>query len=236
MKSFTCLLASLVVYIFSFAHSVVAQPIAAPSAEAESVAAELSSESSESALKLSALLSAMDTLDAQFQQTIVDNKGVELQKVQGYLKVKKPENFYWRTEEPYEQLLVTQGDILWLYDLDLEQISKQTLSDDLSQTPALLLGGDVKKIHQQYSITQQENNEGLLLFMLKPKSSDSIFSNLAISFKQENIYSMVFSDHFNQLTTIVFADVKINRDIDLSLFEFTPPVGVDVIDNSSEPL
>jgi outer membrane lipoprotein carrier protein len=189
------------------------------------------------ALKLSALLSEMTTLEAQFQQTIVDDKGIELQQAQGYLTVMKPDNFYWRTEQPYEHLLVTQGDILWLYDIDLEQVSKQILSDDLSQTPALLLGGDVEKIREQYSISERQNStDDELVFKLMPKSESSVFNDLTISFKQGVIYSMAFSDHFDQLTTIVFSAAKINSAIDLNLFKFTPPAGVDVIDNSSEVL
>ena len=179
--------------------------------------------------QLSAQLQAMNSLSAHFKQTINDNAGTLLQQAEGSLTVKRPRRFHWLTEQPYEHLVVTDGKELWLYDIDLEQITRQAFSADLDKAPALLLSGEVDEISKQYKVAVTEAADKTLTFTLTPNEPDNLFKQLTISFNNRQLLGMKLKDSFEQLTVIEFSDLKLNADIPDSLFEFIPPDGIDVI-------
>ena len=179
--------------------------------------------------QLSAQLQAMNSLSAHFKQTINDNAGTLLQRAEGSLTVKRPKRFHWLTEQPYEHLVVTDGKELWLYDIDLEQITRQAFTADLDKTPALLLSGEVDEISKQYKVAVTEAVDKTLTFTLTPNEPDNLFKQLTISFNNRQLLGMKLKDSFEQLTIIEFSDLKLNADIPDSLFEFVPPDGIDVI-------
>ncbi len=179
--------------------------------------------------QLSAQLQEMNSLSAHFKQTINDNNGTVLQEAEGSLTVKRPRRFHWLTEQPYEHLVVTNGKDLWLYDIDLEQISQQAFTADLDKAPALLLSGEVNEISKQYSVEVTTAEDKTLTFTLTPNQQDSLFTQLTISFNNKQLTAMELKDSFEQKTTIVFSDVKLNIDIADTLFDFVPPDGIDVI-------
>ena len=190
--------------------------------------------SSETAVQqLNAQLQAMNSLSAHFKQTIHDHTGILLQQAEGSLTVKRPRRFHWLTEQPYKHLVVTDGQQLWLYDIDLEQITQQTFTADLDKTPALLLSGEVKQISQQYQVSVTEAADKTLTFTLIPNQPDNLFTQLSIRFNNRQLLGMTLKDSFEQLTTIVFSDLKLNADIADSLFNFVPPDGIDVIRDES---
>src|SRR5690606_35728590 len=100
------------------------------------------------AQRLTELLNQAQTLTARFSQLTLDGSGSRLQETSGELALKRPGQFRWHTDAPLEQLLVSNGKQIWLYDPDLEQVTIQTLDQRLSHTPALLLSGDVSQIRQ----------------------------------------------------------------------------------------
>ena len=179
--------------------------------------------------QLSAQLQAMNSLTAEFKQTINDNTGAVLQEAEGSLTVKRPRRFHWRTEQPYEHLVVTDGKDLWLYDIDLEQITQQAFTPDLDKAPALLLSGEVDEISKQYQVQVSSSADNTLTFTLTPNRPDNLFKQLTISFNNKQLQGMILKDSFEQLTTITFSSVRLNVDVADSLFLFTPPDGVDVI-------
>jgi len=183
--------------------------------------------------QLAEQLQSMDSLTARFNQSITDARGDQLQQAEGTLAVKRPRRFYWRTESPYEHLVVTDGILLWLYDIDLEQITKQPFSADLDRAPALLLSGELEEINKQYTIKLQRLGRDELQFTLLPNNADSLFRLLTISFGKHGLKAMTLKDSFDQLTEISFSDVKLNPRLKDKLFEFTPPEGIDVISNES---
>ncbi|ARN75781.1 outer membrane lipoprotein chaperone LolA [Oceanicoccus sagamiensis] len=179
--------------------------------------------------QLSAQLQAMNSLSAQFKQTITDNTGTVLQEASGTLTVKRPRRFYWRTEQPYEHLVVTDGKELWLYDIDLEQITQQAFTADLDKAPALLLSGEVDEISKQYQVNVTRAADNSLSFSLTPNQPDSLFKQLVISFNNKQLQSMQLKDSFEQLTTIEFSQLQLNITVADSLFKFAPPDGIDII-------
>lgn len=178
--------------------------------------------------RLTQLLNQAQTLTARFSQLTLDGSGTQLQESAGELALKRPGLFRWHTDEPMEQLLVSNGQKVWLYDPDLQQVTIQTLDQRLTHTPALLLSGDVSRIGENFAITHKEAG-GVVDFILKPKAKDTLFDNLRLSFRNGVINDMQLIDSVGQRTNILFFGVKMNEKIDAAQFVFKVPAGADVI-------
>ncbi|HEX5844660.1 MAG TPA: outer membrane lipoprotein chaperone LolA [Pseudomonas sp.] len=178
--------------------------------------------------RLTELLNQAQTITARFSQLTLDGSGTQLQETAGQLSLKRPGLFRWHTDEPMEQLLVSNGEKVWLYDPDLEQVTIQTLDQRLTHTPALLLSGDVSKIRENFAITHTEGGS-VVDFILKPKAKDSLFDSLRLSFRNKVLNDMQLIDSIGQRTNILFLNVQMNEPLDDGLFTFEIPPGADVI-------
>jgi outer membrane lipoprotein carrier protein len=179
--------------------------------------------------RLTYLLSQAQTLTARFSQLTLDGSGTQLQETAGELSLKRPGLFRWHTDAPQEQLLVSNGQKVWLFDPDLNQVTIQTLDQRLTHTPALLLSGDVSKISDNFEISHKEGGS-VVDFILKPKAKDSLFDNLRLSFRNGVINDMQLIDGSGQRTNILFLSVKMNQPLDAAQFSFQPPADADVIE------
>ncbi|MEB3767597.1 outer membrane lipoprotein chaperone LolA [Acinetobacter sp. MD2] len=185
-------------------------------------------------------LTGLHSFSANFSQTTKANgkklapkKGLTSQHLnqtfQGVMKVERPGKFFWETTSPSKQTIVTSGKIVWIYDPDLQQAVRQSLSDQVSNTPALLLSGNTSQIMQSYRVTQSDSQKAV--YTLTPKAKDSAFQNLSIAFAANGTpTSMVLNDSLGQTTTVSFSQVNKNVTIPVSTFNFAPPKGTDIID------
>jgi outer membrane lipoprotein carrier protein len=179
--------------------------------------------------RLTALLSQAKTLTARFSQLTLDGSGTQLQETAGELSLKRPGLFRWHTDAPAEQVLVSNGQKVWLYDPDLNQVTIQVMDQRLTHTPALLLSGDVSKISENFEVSYKEGGS-VVDFVLKPKAKDSLFDNLRLSFRSGVINDMQLIDSVGQRTNILFLGVKMNEPIETAQFTFAVPAGADVIE------
>ncbi len=179
--------------------------------------------------RLTHLLSQAQTLTARFSQLTLDGSGTQLQETAGELSLKRPGLFRWHTDAPQEQLLVSNGQKVGLFDPDLNQVTIQTLDQRLTHTPALLLSGDVSKISDNFAISHKEGGS-VVDFILKPKAKDSLFDNLRLSFRNGVINDMQLIDGSGQRTNILFLSVQMNQPLDAAQFSFQPPADADVIE------
>ncbi|MDH1105820.1 outer membrane lipoprotein chaperone LolA [Pseudomonas otitidis] len=177
---------------------------------------------------LTEMLNKAQTITGRFSQLTLDGSGTQLQETSGELALKRPGLFRWHTDEPMEQLLVSNGEKVWLYDPDLQQVTIQTLDQRLTHTPALLLSGDVSKISENFEITHKEGGD-VVDFILKPKAKDTLFDTLRLSFRSGVINDMQLIDSVGQRTNILFLGVKMNQKLDAAQFDFKIPEGADVI-------
>ncbi len=179
--------------------------------------------------KLDGFLKKMNVVSASFVQHTFDGKGALLQTQKGKLKLKRPNQFRWESEEPYEQLLISNGKTLWQFDADLEQVAIQPLNTELSATPALLLSGNIAQVENEYDVyaeTMQDETH----FVLIPKQVDALFDRLRLEFDNTNkLARMVIQDEVGQKTIIRLSNVQLDQTIAAAEFEFTVPAGVDVI-------
>lgn len=176
------------------------------------------------AKRLNKLLTNTKSMTADFTQT---TKGATNGTFKGSMSVQRPNNFRWETKSPSEQLIVANGNSMWIYDKDLEQATKQGVDSQVGNTPALLLSGDPSKIDKNFKITQPYENKNY--YVLYPKSSDASFKSLSVSFSGGKPVMMVLNDTLGQTTSIKFSGIKLNPSINGNQFKFTPPKGVDVI-------
>ncbi|QEY63406.1 outer membrane lipoprotein chaperone LolA [Metapseudomonas lalkuanensis] len=178
--------------------------------------------------RLTEMLNKAQTITGRFSQLTLDGSGTQLQETSGELSLKRPGLFRWHTDAPMEQLLVSNGEKVWLYDPDLQQVTIQTLDQRLTHTPALLLSGDVSKISENFEITHKEGGD-VVDFILKPKAKDTLFDTLRLSFRNGVINDMQLIDSVGQRTNILFLGIKMNQAIDAAQFNFQIPEGADVI-------
>ncbi len=177
------------------------------------------------AKRLNKLLTNTKSMTANFTQT---TKGASSGTFKGSMSVQRPNNFRWETKSPSEQLIVANGNSMWIYDKDLEQATKQGVDAQVGNTPALLLSGDPSKIDKSFKVTQPYANKNY--YVLYPKSDSASFKSLSMSFNGGKPVMMVLNDTLGQTTSIKFSGIKMNPSISSSQFKFTPPKGVDVID------
>mgnify|MGYP003442839597 FL=1 len=178
--------------------------------------------------RLTTLLNQAQTISGRFSQLTLDGSGTQLQETSGEMALKRPGQFRWHTDAPMEQLLVSNGEQIWLYDPDLEQVTIQKMDQRLTHTPALLLSGDVSQIAESFEITLKEGGS-VVDFILKPKAADSLFESLRLSFRNGVINDMQLIDNVGQRTNLLFLGVKMNPPIPASQFTFEVPEGADVI-------
>lgn len=176
-------------------------------------------------------MQGIETITAKFNQKIFDINNQLLQDASGEMFIKRPKKLLWKTSEPYEHWVISNGSELWLYDLDLEQVSKERFNEELSQAPALLLSGDIDTLSQHYNIRQIDDEDNVVAFILKPIQEKNVFSALRISFFNNALLKMEMIDNFDQRTVIRFSNLKNNSELADKLFEFEVPEGVDLVVN-----
>jgi outer membrane lipoprotein carrier protein len=181
------------------------------------------------AQKLNKLLSNSQSFSANFEQVIVDGGGNNMQKTSGELTVKRPGLFYWRTHKPYQQLLISDGKQTWFYDIDLDQVTVRKTDQRLTNTPALLLSGDVGELTSSFKIIENKLGDIDTIFELTPLGKDKVFEMMLLAFHEGQLAEMRLQDGLGQITRLEFSDVKQNPKIDEKIFHFTPPKGVDVM-------
>ncbi|MCT8469985.1 outer membrane lipoprotein chaperone LolA [Chromohalobacter canadensis] len=178
--------------------------------------------------RLTNLLEPLESYSADFEQQILDGSGQRLQKVEGHMWLSRPGQFHWEVDAPYQQVVVSDGDKVYLYDPDLQQVSVRPLDTRVTHTPALLLSGSAEALTENYEVTSSQES-GVDTFTLIPKSPDTLFESLELTFEDERLEGLQMEDSTGQRTAINFDDIEVNEDISASRFEFEIPEGADVI-------
>ncbi|SMF31521.1 outer membrane lipoprotein carrier protein [Alteromonadaceae bacterium Bs31] len=178
---------------------------------------------------LSKKLKAIDSFSARFEQSLLDPEGKALQETAGSVQVKQPGMFRWNVEPPFEQEVVANDELLWIYDADLEQV---TISDRkrMDNSPAQILSGDFSSLENKYTVSTAQKKKQTVYTMQSLQVEKTAFTELRFVFDKKNILqAMVLVDKLGQTTEVVFSKQQINLPLDKKLFNFEPPEGVDVI-------
>lgn len=174
----------------------------------------------------------VQSLRADFTQTVSDTRMKTLQDAKGTFVMQRPNKFRWNYVKPYEQVIVADGAKLWLYDKDLEQVTVKSLDSGLGNTPALLLSGS-RPLEETFHVSEVAgSNDGLQWIELSPKDADSSFTRVRLAFGAQSLEVMELTDSFGQVTRLRFSEVQLNKKFPADEFKFTPPKGVDVIEDA----
>lgn len=183
----------------------------------------------EAAVQLRKLLDAMNSLQGGFTQITYDKDGAEQETSTGNFMLMRPGKFYWETRDPMPQLLVSNNKTIWLYDPDLETVTVREFTDDLRETPALLLSADVEQLRKQFSVTRDDKNTSAESFTLTPKVTEGMFQHLTLVFKNAQLTEFSIKDSLGQLTRCVLGNVQRNKPLAEEKFFFQIPEGVEVL-------
>ena len=178
------------------------------------------------------LLDKFTSLQANFEQNNLNANTQQSSSVKGNMLLAKPNQFLWQTYDPLPQTIISNGETLWLYDPDLEQVTIQSINNNALQAPALLLSGDHQNIVDNFIISMIKQEDKSLKFILSPKSNDSLYSQIWLVFAQQKLRRMALVDAQTQGVDFYFSNLLLNPALVDSQFEFKIPPNTDIIESN----
>jgi outer membrane lipoprotein carrier protein len=178
--------------------------------------------------ELHAFLEGTKTAQGNFAQVVTNRDGRTSQTSSGTFAFERPGKFRWTYAKPFDQLIVGDGEKVYVYDRDLNQVIVRKLDAALGATPAALLAGD-NALEKNFTLTASGSDQGLEFVDALPRASDSQFKKIRIGFAKGLPKKMILSDAFGQTTDLTFSDVERNPKLATNMFQFTPPKGADVV-------
>lgn len=173
---------------------------------------------------------------AQFTQTVTSpaktGQPARVQSSGGSFSFQRPGQFKFVYTRPFAQTIVADGRTLWLYDEDLEQVTRRAQGDALAGTPAALLTSvqDMAALRQDFTLSNQPDADGLQWVQALPKSAQGQIQQLRVGFAGDTLAALEILDSFGQRSLMRFEQVQIQPRLPADSFRFQPPVGVDVLD------
>ncbi len=173
------------------------------------------------------------TLQADFEQVVFDQSNRQIQRQEGQIYLQRPGQFRWDYQSPYEQQIIADGSKIWIYDIDLEQVTAKAQALTVGNTPAQLLS-DPDALKNNFHITAANRDEEskLTWFELTPRDPDSTFEMIRIALSRDGLHTLELHDSFGQTTRMQFDNLQLDLKLDPLLFHFIPPEGVDLIDET----
>lgn len=180
--------------------------------------------------RLRQFLETTKLLRADFSQTVLPKNGRKPQFSSGSMAIARPHKFRWQIEKPYPQLIVGDGEKVWLHDPELNQVTVKKQGAALAGSPAALLAGEgVAALEKHFALKDAGVRDGLEWLEATPKVADSGFEKVRIGFAGAELRAMELTDSFGQQTSLVFSKVEKNPPLAAATFRFTPPKGADVL-------
>lgn len=149
----------------------------------------------------------------------------------GKFEFLRPNRFRFEYTKPFEQSIVADGDTLWLYDVDLNQVTARKQKDVLGSTPAALIaaGTDIRSLAAVFDLKSAPASDGMEWVDARPKGKDGQLQNVRVGFKQGQLAALEILDSLGQRSVLTFNDWQGNAPVKAERFRFDPPAGADVI-------
>ena len=168
------------------------------------------------------------TFQASFNQVVLDEALNPIQESAGTLYIERPDKFRWDYTVPFKQEIVSDGEQIWVYDLELQQVTVRKMDGALGNTPAILLAGR-GKIGDNFTVKSMGKQGTLEWVKMIPKENDGGFEDIRIGFENGKLRKLEMIDSFGHITRISLSDNRENKRISKKKFAFVPPKGVDVV-------
>lgn len=178
---------------------------------------------------LQSFLDATTLLGATFEQRLFDEQRRLQEESSGTLVLRRPGQFRWHYIEPFEQEIVADGELIWIYDADLKQVAVRPMGRTMGGSPAVLLSAS-EPLVEIFDLTDAGERGGFNWVELKPREQDVAFVLLRIGMRDGLIGAMDLVDTFGQTTELRFFDLNTSPSVTAETFTFKPPAGTDVID------
>jgi outer membrane lipoprotein carrier protein len=165
----------------------------------------------------------------EFTQQVTRGQSAAAPPSSGTFYFERPGRFRWAYAKPYEQLLVADGERLFLYDKDLNQVTVKRISAALPASPATILFGG-NEFERDFAVVDSGTRDGVAWLTATPRAKDTQFERIEIGFRDGAPAAMVLADSFGQVSRLNFVRFERNVRLDPALFRFTPPAGADVLE------
>lgn len=180
--------------------------------------------------QLRSFLSQTKSARGEFTQRVTSRAGATAQNSTGRFVFQRPGKFRWVYDKPYEQIIVADGDRLFLYDKDLYQVTVKKLAGAIPASPASILFGS-NEFDKEFEVADAGSRDGLEWIVARPRAKDSPFERIEIGFRDGLPAAMQLTDSFGQISLLRFAKVERNPKVDAEAFRFVPPPGADVLED-----
>ena len=177
---------------------------------------------------LAAFTKGLKGLDGQFTQQVYAPGGKLKETSSGRVAVSAPNLFHWEYVKPYAQLIVADGQSVWVYDPDLNQVSKRAQGEEEANSPLAILLNPAK-LDRNFISKEQGSNNGVAWLQITPRNADAAFKSARLGFTAGSLSQLDYVDALGQRTVIVFSGFKRNPDFAADTFRYVPAKGVDVI-------
>jgi outer membrane lipoprotein carrier protein len=174
-------------------------------------------------------LSGINTLKAEFKQTIYSSSKEAIDYSEGLIWLKKPEQILWEFQRPNIKKIIVDGESVSIYDANLNQLLIVPYTDQYQSSLASILINN-ENLEAFYEIHSKINDDGFYLITLFQKKDDSLFTKIEISISEMLIHTIKLWDSSGQSIAIVLENIEMNISLPDSSFKFTPPKGVDIFD------
>lgn len=178
--------------------------------------------------QLHAFLQSTRTLKAEFAQVVIAKNGRKPQQSSGLVSISRPGKLRWEILKPYPQLVIGDGEKIWIYDQELQQVTVRKAGQAINGSPAALLAGN-NDLEKNFTLTEAGEAEGLAWLEATPKNSESGFDKVRLGFAGSSLKAMELQDSFGQTTHVSFSRLERNPVLPPAHFKFVPPAGVDVV-------
>ena len=165
---------------------------------------------------------------ASFTQTVSSPDGARQKTSSGSFEFQRPNRFRFAYTKPFEQLIVADGQKVWIFDADLNQVSTRRIGQALGATPAALLAGGT--LDEDFTLSPQPAAGGLDWALAVPKARDGAFQSMKIGFQGKTLAAVEIIDSFGQRSLLRFGGFAANAAIAPEQFRFTVPAGADLIE------
>ena len=178
-------------------------------------------------------VSATRTARGEFTQRLVkadaDRSGARLSNPStGSFQFARPGKFIWIYSKPYEQLLQADGDKLYIFDKDLNQVTIKTLGNAIGSSPAAILFGS-NDLEKKFTLSEGGTRDGIEWLQAIPKTKDTNFEKIGIGLKDGMPVAMELRDSFGQVSLLSFTRFEKNPSLPANQFRFVIPKGADVL-------
>ena len=172
---------------------------------------------------------------ADFTQTVTapakDGQQPKVKTSTGNFEFQRPGKFRFDYKKPFEQTIVADGKNLWLFDVDLNQVTQRAQDQALGSTPAALLASapDLTALKADFSLSSAPDQDGQQWVLAEPKAKDGQIKTVRVGFVGEQLATLDIVDNFGQRSVLKFGNMQVNGQVAAATFQLKPPAGADVV-------